>query len=168
MKNYFIYALILAGSQFLSQHSYAQSVQNQDADFVQKAAEGGMLEVNLGQLALKKAEAKQVKDFAKMMVDDHTKENEELMTLSKKKKFDMPATFGSAKQMMCDSLSSKSGNTFDMIYMNMMIASHEETIGLFQREATGGKDADLKKWATAKLPALKHHLEMAKMLFKTN
>lgn len=49
--------------------------------------------------------------------------------------------------------------------MNMMIASHEETIGLFQTESNRGQDPDLKKWADSKIPALKHHLEMAKALF---
>ncbi len=168
IRTIFISAFIAAGLQFFTFEVTAQPVSNQDANFVQKAGEGGMLEVNLGQLALKKAESQEVRNFAKMMVDDHTKVNEELMTLAKKKKFEVPKQLGNAKKMMVDSLTSQSGNTFDMLYMNMMIASHEETIGLFQDEATGGKDADLKKWAGAKLPALKHHLEMAKTLFKTN
>jgi putative membrane protein len=53
-----------------------------------------------------------------------------------------------------------------MLYMNMMIASHEQTIGLFQGQSNKGKDPALKKWADSKVPALKHHLEMAKGLFK--
>jgi putative membrane protein len=119
-------------------------------------------------LALKKGGSQKIKDFAKMMVDDHTKVNDELKALAKKKNMEVPAQLSSAKKIMSDSLTSQSGNSFDMLYMNMMLASHEETIGLFQDEATGGKDADLKKWASAKLPALKHHLEMAKKLFDKN
>ncbi|TDE17372.1 DUF4142 domain-containing protein [Dyadobacter psychrotolerans] len=168
MKTLFISALILTGLQFAVFEASSQTAPAQDTDFVKKAAEGGMLEVNLGQLALKNGESQEVKNFAKMMVDDHTKVNGELMALVKKKKMEVPAQLGSTKKMMTDSLASQSGSSFDMLYMNMMIASHEETIGLFQDESTGGKDADLKKWAGAKIPALKHHLEMAKKLFKTN
>ena len=168
MKTFFITALIVISSLSFTSQSAAQQTQNPDNDFVMKAADGGMLEVSLGQLALKKGESKKVKDFAKMMIDDHTKVNGELMTLAKKKNVGIPAELSSTKKMMSDSLTSQSGNQFDMLYMNMMLASHEETIGLFQDEATGGKDADLKKWANSKIPALKHHLEMAKKLFDKN
>ena len=165
MKTSFVNALIVIAFLLSASYSIAQQTQNQDMDFALKAADGGMLEVNLGQMALKKGESQKVKDFAKMMVDDHTKVNSELMGFARKKNIDIPGGLSNAKKMVADSLNSQSGNSFDMLYMNMMIASHEETIGVFQDEAAGGKDADLKKWANAKIPALKHHLEMAKKLF---
>ena len=168
MKTLFISAIIAMGFQLVASQAICQPAGGPDATFVQKAAEGGMLEVDLGKIALKKGESQEVKKYAKMMVDDHTKVNGELMGLAKKNKYTVPAQLGQTKKMMADSLISQTGNTFDMLYMNMMIASHEETIGLFQDESTGGQDADLKKWATAKIPALKHHLEMAKKLFTTN
>jgi len=168
MKTFLISAMMFMGLQFAAFEASGQTGVQSDAYFVKKAAEGGMLEVSLGQLALKNGESQEVKNYAKMMVDDHTKVNTELAALAKKKKMEIPTQMASDKRMMSDSLASQSGNSFDMLYMNMMIASHEETIGLFQDQSTGGKDADLKKWAGAKLPALKHHLEMAKKLFKTN
>ena len=165
MKTFFMTVLTVA---LLSSalDSAAQQTQIQDSDFAKKAADGGMLEVTLGQMALKQGESQKVKNYGKMMVYDHSKVNKELMALAKKKKIEIPRELSSAKKPMIDSLASQSGKSFDMLYMNMMIASHEETIGLFQDEAAGGKDADLKKWADSKIPALKHHLEMAKQLFE--
>lgn len=139
-----------------------------DKQFVLAAADGGMLEVKLGELASKKAVSPKCKNFGKTMINDHTKVNGELKALAKKKQVTIPAQLSSAKQQMYDSLNATSGENFDMLYMNMMIASHEETIGLFQTESSGGQDADLKKWADSKIPALKHHLEMAKALFPAN
>ena len=136
-----------------------------DEDFVLAAADGGMLEVKLGELASKNASMPKCKDYDKTMIKDHTKVNGELKALAGKKKITIPEKLSVAKQQVYDSLAATTGEQFDLLYMNMMIASHEETIGLFQTESSGGKDPDINKWAGSKIPALKHHLEMAKALF---
>jgi len=127
-----------------------------------------MLEVKLGELASQKGSSPEVKSFGKTMVTDHTKVNDELKALAQKKQLEIPGSIGAKKQQKYDSLAALSGEQFDMLYMNMMIASHEQTIGLFQTESNKGQDPELKKWADAKVPALKHHLEMAKKLFKAS
>lgn len=60
------------------------------AQFLQQAAIAGMKEVLTGKLAADKASDKKVRAFGKMMVDDHTKAKEELRTLAKLKKVDLP------------------------------------------------------------------------------
>ena len=142
--------------------------QGEDEAFVRAAADGGLLEVKLGELAVKQARADKFKKFGKTMIKDHTKVNSELKALARKKKIQVPTSLSQTKQQQYDSLSALNGEQFDMLYMNMMIASHEETIGLFQTEANQGKDPDLKKWADSKIPALKHHLRMAMDLFKAD
>jgi putative membrane protein len=139
-----------------------------DSKFVREAAEGGMLEVKLGELATQKGMSAKVKEFGKTMVTDHTKVNDELKSLAGKKQIKVPTVLSNAKQQKYDSLAATSGEKFDMLYMNMMIASHEQTIGLFQTESNKGQDPDLKKWADAKVPALKHHLMMAQQLFQAS
>ena len=53
-----------------------------DATFMKEAAEGGMAEVALGQLAVEKASSSDVKTFGQRMVDDHSKANDELKQLA--------------------------------------------------------------------------------------
>ncbi|WP_168202431.1 DUF4142 domain-containing protein [Pedobacter sp. KBS0701] len=60
------------------------------AQFLQQAAIAGMKEVLTGKLADNKATDKKVKAFGQMMVDDHTKANEELRILAKLKKIGLP------------------------------------------------------------------------------
>ena len=139
-----------------------------DRQFVLSAADGGMLEVKLGKLASERATSPKCKEFGKTMITDHTKVNDELKALAQKKQITIPTQLSAAKQATYDSLAALNGEKFDMLYMNMMIASHEETIGLFQTESNKGKDPDFKKWADSKIPALKHHLEMAKKMFPAN
>jgi putative membrane protein len=52
-----------------------------DVEFIRKASEGGLKEVEAGKLASEKASNAEVRAFAKQMVDDHSKSNAELNAL---------------------------------------------------------------------------------------
>jgi putative membrane protein len=163
MKTIFLSSMCVMLTAFLAFTDRFQT-DSPDKEFVIAAADGGMLEVKLGELASQRATSAKCKEYGKMMVTDHTKVNEELKALAKKKQLTIPAKLSTAKQQQYDSLAAQTGEKFDMLYMNMMIASHEEAIGVFQTESNKGQDPDLKKWADSKIPALKHHLEMAEQL----
>ncbi|GAB2799804.1 hypothetical protein GCM10027275_52270 [Rhabdobacter roseus] len=135
-----------------------------DRAFAVAAADGGMLEVRLGQLAQERGMSQGVKEFGQMMVTDHTKANEELMAIANFKGITLPTTLSTAKQQKVDSLSAMQGMAFDSTFARMMVASHQETITLFRNEANNGEDADLKGWASSKIPTLEQHLEHAMML----
>lgn len=132
-----------------------------DTKFAVAAADGGMLEVQLGQLAQANGSAPQVKQLGQMMVDDHSKANDELKQAAAQKNISLPATLSEKSQKTYDDLSKKTGADFDKAYASLMVDDHKEDINLFQKEADNGKDADLKTWAAGKIPTLQHHLEMA-------
>lgn len=134
----------------------------EDAEWAVKVADAGMLEVQLAKLALTNAASSKVKDFAKMMEDDHTKANEELIQAAKQKNISLPAAMSDKCQKKYDELASKKGADFDKAYMSAMVDGHKDVVDEFKKEADKGKDADLKTWATNKLPTIEHHLEMAK------
>ena len=168
----------------------ATMLSSDDKEFVMKAAEGGNAEVELGQLAVSKASNADVKQFAQRMVDDHGKANTELMQLAQNKGITLPtstsmssttdpdttaaATTQSDKmkakdhkmmtdqQKTMDKLSKLSGADFDKAYMSDMVKDHEKDVAMFEKEASKGKDTDVKAWAAAKLPTLKEHLQMAR------
>jgi putative membrane protein len=133
-----------------------------DAEWAVKAADGGMEEVALGKLAEKMGTNPKVKELGKMMVEDHTKANDELKALAAKKNITLPAAMSEERQKECDDLAKKTGADFDREYTKMMVDDHEDDIDKFQSEADHGKDADVKAWAAGKVPVLQHHLEMAK------
>lgn len=133
-----------------------------DAAFVAKIADAGMMEVETGKLALTNAASPKVKEFGQMMIDDHTKANAELEATAKAKNITIPATLSDAKQKKYAELAAKKGADFDKEYMSAMVDGHQDVIDAFKKEADKGKDADIKKWAADKLPTLQHHLEVAK------
>jgi putative membrane protein len=140
---------------------FDDSKTEKDADFAVEAADGGMLEVQLGQLAQSNGSSAQVKEFGKMMVDEHSKANDELKALAQQKGITLPATLSEKCQKKFNDLAEKKGADFDKEYIDMMVKDHKDDIDEFKKEADKGEDADLKSWASAKLPTLQHHLEVA-------
>jgi putative membrane protein len=132
-----------------------------DTKFAVSAADGSMLEVELGKLAQTNGSAPQVKDLGKMMVDDHSKAGDELKALAQQKNISLPAAMSEDKREKYDDLAAKKGKDFDQAYTDFMVSEHKDVIDAFQKEADKGNDADIKAWAAGKVAALQHHLEMA-------
>jgi putative membrane protein len=132
-----------------------------DSEFAVSAADGGLLEVKLGELALINASAPEIKAFGQSMVDDHSKANSELATLAAQKQISIPPTLSEKNQTQYDDLSKIKGSEFDKAYAKFMVEDHKEDIEAFKKEAEKGTDAELKAWAADKVPTLEHHLMMA-------
>lgn len=140
------------------------AVDNDDAKFATDAANGGMAEVALGKLALTKTANAQVKQFADMMVSDHGKANEELMSIAKAKNITLPATVDADHQAKMDKLSKETGKDFDKDYVDAMVDGHQKTLDLMQKEAKDGKDAELKAFAAKTAPIVQTHLDAIKKI----
>ncbi len=132
-----------------------------DQRFAMEAARGGMAEVQLGQLAKDKGSSDAVKNFGQQMVDDHTKANEQLKAIATQSGITLPTDVSAKDKAGMGRLSKMSGEAFDRAYMQMMLKDHKKDIAEFQKEANGGKDANIKKFASDALPTLQHHLQMA-------
>jgi len=135
-------------------------------EFALKAASGGMMEVELGQIAQRNAQNQRVKNFGKMMVKDHTKANDELKALAAKKNITLPATLSADHQEHVDKLRKLTGADFDKHYMDMMTDDHKKDIDEFEKASKNSTDADIKAFATATLPVLRTHLDSAEAIKK--
>jgi putative membrane protein len=136
------------------------------SEFMVGAASGGMMEVELGKLALEKAKNERVKNFATMMVRDHSKAGDELKGLAAGKNVTLPATMGEDHQKHIDDLNKKSGSDFDKAYMKMMVDGHKDVIKDFEKASQNATDADVKMWATNTLPTIRVHLDSAQAINK--
>lgn len=135
-----------------------------DAEFAVEAADAGMLEVQLGTLAATKASSAQVKQYAQMMVDEHSKANEELKSLAQTKNITLPTTLSNESQRIYDNFKDKTGEDFDKEYIDQMVKDHREVIDEFEDESKEGNDPEIKSWASSKLVALQNHLQEAERL----
>jgi len=125
-----------------------------DKAFMKEAAQGGMMEVEMGKMAQQKGKSDDVKKFGARMVADHGKANNELMAIAKKKGVDLSKEKPKMKHV--------NDANFDKEYVNAMVKDHEEDLTAFQGEAKNGSDADVKAFASKTSAMIKKHLEMAK------
>jgi putative membrane protein len=132
-----------------------------DNSFATKAAQGGMAEVQLGNLAKARAHSQEVKDFGQRMVTDHTKVNDQLKQIAAKTGMTLPTGLDAKDQATYDRLSKLSGVEFDRAYMRDMVSDHRGDVAEFRHESEHGANPDLKGFATATLPVLEEHLKLA-------
>ena len=88
-----------------------------DAKFMREAANGGMAEVELGQLAAQKAASDQVKQFGQRMATDHEKANDQLYQLATQKNIRLPKGPPASERAEKSRLEKLSGDEFDKAYM---------------------------------------------------
>jgi len=135
-----------------------------DEEFAKKAAQGGMAEVKLGQLAEEKASNDTVKKFAKRMVEDHGKANDELKEAAMKESITLPTDMDSKDEATYERLSKLSGEAFDKAYARDMVKDHQQDIAEFRKEANSGRKDSIKSFAAQTLPTLQDHLKEARQM----
>ena len=136
-----------------------------DRKFMREAAESGMFEVQIAQLASSKASNADVKSFATTLANDHQNANNELVQLANSKKIELPAAPPRGKRKEIEKLAKLSGAEFDKKFVHEVgIKAHEKEIKKFEKAGGKVKDADLKGWIDKTLPKLREHLAMAQKL----
>ena len=134
--------------------------------FMTKAASGGMMEVQLGQIAQDQAQDQRVKDFGSMMVRDHGKANDELKSLASAKNVTLSDSLMPEHKKHIDDLKKRKGSAFDRAYMSMMVSDHQKDIQEFEKASNNLSDGEVKGFATRTLPVLRAHLDSAQSISK--
>ena len=137
-----------------------------DSEFAVKAANGGMLEIELGKLAQEKAQDPEVKAFGEMLVTDHSKASEELKSIATLKNISLPSTPGNDNQKHIEDLRKLSGAEFDKKFVSLMKDDHKEDVEEFKEASKEVKDPSLKEFADKTLPTLQMHLDKVMALDK--
>ena len=137
----------------------ATPLNKDDSMFVMDAALGSLLEVESGKLAQQNGASQAVKDFGAMMVTDHGKASQELLTLASNHGIGLSMTLPADKQKHLDDMKKMTGKAFDRHYVNMMVSDHQKDISKFKKASTSAASDDLKTWATNTLPTLQKHLD---------
>lgn len=146
-----------------SEWSKKSTAKSEDEDFIKEAASGGLMEVELGKIAQQNGQDPRVTAFGAMMVRDHSKANTELKSVASMKNVDVSAMKDEHRDNT-EKMKDKNGADFDKEYMKMMVKDHEKDIDAFKKEATDGKDPDVRNFASKTLPVLLMHLDSAKAI----
>lgn len=159
-------AISIAGLALAINHqARADDLPRADKSFINSAAEAGNAELKASKIALEKTKNPDVKDFATLMVDEHTTVGDKLKKLAASKNLEAPTDPSMAQRAKIAVLEKLNGATFDKEYVSMIgVSAHKDAVKLFSKNAAEAKDPDVKDFAANTLPNLEHHLEMANAL----
>lgn len=135
--------------------------------FLKDAAGGGMAEVQLGQLAQDKASNQRVKDFASMMVRDHSAANDQVKQLVIQRSVNLPDSLSAQDQKAKSDLDKKQGKNFDKAYIDAMVKGHQKVYDMFEKASKNLSDAQVKDFVNNTLPTIKMHLDSARAIQKS-
>ncbi|HTP67656.1 MAG TPA: DUF4142 domain-containing protein [Dongiaceae bacterium] len=138
-----------------------------DSKFAAEAAQGGMAEVKMGQLAQQNGSSDAVRSFGRRMEQDHTKAGEELKRAAQAAGITLPADLSTKDQAMYDELAKLKGTQFDRAYARAMVRDHEGDVKDFEKESQQGQNDSIRSFATQTLPTLRDHLNQARRMQQT-
>jgi putative membrane protein len=134
---------------------------NKDQAFVQDAIKGNRAEVTLGKMVASKTNNASVKQFAELMVKDHTQALSQLTHLAQQKSITIPQGLPEDAQQLQSKLQSETGTQFDKDYMDGMVKDHQKDLQEFQDQAQNAQDPEVKQLAAKLVPTLQEHLDKA-------
>jgi putative membrane protein len=135
----------------------------QDRLFGQIAAVGGLAELDLGNLAADKATNPKVTKFAKRMVADYEKANDQLKSIAQKSNIQLSTNSDGERNKTCVYLDKLTGPQFDRAYVANQTVEHQKTAQLLAWEI-GQEDAEMQRFASETLPIVLKHLRLARDL----
>jgi putative membrane protein len=133
-----------------------------DRQFVSEAALGGMMEVQLGQLAQEKGQSDAVKQLGQTLANDHQQANQQLQSIAQAKQIDVPTSMDQSHQKSISQLQNRSGAGFDRAFIQEVIRHHQKDIAQFREQSTKTQDPALRDFTSSTLPTLEKHLQQAR------
>jgi putative membrane protein len=147
----------------------ADNIAAADAAMLKDIAQANMAEIETGKLALEKSSNGEIKEFAQMMVDDHSKGLADVKTLAAAKGTELPDGPDMKHKAVALEFKALTGDTFNSRYVKQAgVGDHEATAKLLKKTQANAKDADLKALAGKMLPVVQGHLKHARELVASN
>lgn len=129
-------------------------------EFAQKATIGNMFEVESSKIALDESANERIKKFAQMMVEHHSKIDQDMRAIidsSSVDKANLPSALDKKHAAKIEKLKTTKGAEFDNLYVAEQKAAHDEAVVLYRNYAANGKDRALQNYAAKTLPMIEEH-----------
>ena len=130
--------------------------------FIKEAGAGNAAEIKMAELALKNAESQDVKDFAQMMIKDHSEANDDLTVVAKNHNIDFPPDAPEKEKALGKKMLDVKGAAFDKAYMKHAVEDHTQDVADYKKAEKQVKDKKLVEYVNKTTPVIEGHLKMAK------
>jgi putative membrane protein len=135
-----------------------------DQSFVKKALEGGVAEVQLGQLAQQKSQSDDVKQFGQKMVQDHTQLGDQMKPIAQQLGVKEPKGPSKKDKELYAKLEGLSGPQFDEAYIQAMVKDHKQDLKEFKDAAQTAQNPNVKQAAQQGAGVISQHLQMIQQI----
>jgi putative membrane protein len=168
----------------------SSDVSNSDKNFVSDQLSDGMAEVELANVAKDHAASADVKQFAQMMIDDHTQAGDQLKQIATSNAIPLDTKIDDKHKDLMDKLSKLNGADFDKEYMSAMVDDHQDAVSDLRSRVDENRSASdrltgknpenpaavkpeqsdnrvtmsINQWAATTLPTIEQHLDRAKQI----
>jgi len=146
-----------------SAQEVALATDTPEAKFLTDAIRGDLAEVKLGELAQQRGQSEGVREYGKMLAEDHSKAEKKAAELAKDMNVTPPTQPTSEQMQRYAALERLSGAEFDKEFATTMVKDHQEDIAKYEKQAKSG-DSKVAKLAEDTVPTLEHHLAAAQSL----
>lgn len=130
-----------------------------EKNFVKKALEANVAEMQMAQLALQKSTDGQIRHFAMQMQDDHGSLQDELKQIAEQLNIPVPQDPSKNEQKNLDKLKELSGDAFDQAYVKEMVKAHKEAEKAYTDEAKNTTSPQLKEMMGKDAQMIEGHLK---------
>ncbi len=138
----------------------------QDVTWMRSNAQTDLAEIALGKLALAKSRNANLRQVARVTMENHETVLARLKVLAGKEHVRLPGAPNATQQKQASELKSLWGRNFDLTWDNVQIAGHKVSIGQTEAEIRCGSAWATVSFAKYYLPIAKMHLAMAENLHR--
>lgn len=135
-----------------------------ERDFMIKAAQSDLAEIDMARIAMQKSQNSDVRDFANMIDRDQTSALEDLMDLMREKGMSEPNVLSPEAKADIEKMTALSGPEMNREFVNTIVADLQKSIEMYQDQADIAQSPDVSEYAEDTLPKLEMHMEKAQKL----
>ena len=134
--------------------------------YMEMAGSSDQFEIQSSQLALQASQNPMLRNFAKMLIADHTRSTQMVVATAQSAGLTPPPpTLLPQHQAMLDQLrAAGTGPSFDMAFQQMQVTAHQEALTLHQNYAASGDVPALRTVAGQIVPVVQGHLQQAQSM----
>ncbi len=135
------------------------------AEYMMLAASGDLLEIQTSQLLLQRGRNPQLRAYAQQMIEHHTRLSAALMAAAREGGVaPPPPRMLNRHGNMLNMLAGEGPDAFELSYLRMQLAAHNEAFLVHSAYAAAGENPALKAAAATAAPVITDHLQQARVL----
>lgn len=129
---------------------------------------GDVFEITSSMIAVQKSQNPEVRAFASMLIDHHTRlTNTALATAKAAGVMPPPPELSPMQKGMIGELMNASPAAFDRTYVRQQVPAHQQSLSVVRGYARNGDVAELRQAASRAVPLVQQHLAQAQQLLRT-